>query len=498
MPSERRLHPTTILFGLVGQLREFAVPIVALLVAGSSRSGFGMELAASVLLIPYGLLAVARYHTFRYVFADTELVIRSGIISTNERHIPYARIQNLDARQNLFHRAFGVMAARIDTGSGNDADATLSVITRDAYEEIRERVFAERRDATAGDDARPAGDLLLTLPTRELVIHGLIENRGMIVLAGIVGLVVQSGVDDRLYERLADDARNEQGAIRQFIGRATEIAAGANGIVLGILLVLVALVMIRLLSVAIAIVRLHGFRLERIGEDLRAGFGLLTRVSSTIPLRRVQTVTVSAGLLHRWAGRVSIRVDTAGGEGSQVQQRRRESLAPILPADAVPGLLAAVLPEIDLGSLTWYSAADGATGRELRRRLVVAAVVSAAAVYPLGWYAAGLFAALAGLAWFSAVRYVRSLGWTTVDGAVLHRSGWLTRHMTIARFTRVQAVSMVQSPFDRRFDMARVFVDTAGATGSPHRVHIPYMTGDAARGLYTSLAAAASRTTFRW
>lgn len=497
MPSERRLHPATILFGLVGQLREFALPIVVLLVAGSSSGG--VEAWTALLLVPYSLLAVARYCTFRYRFDETELVVRSGIVSRNERHIPYSRIQNLDASQNVFHRLFGVMSARVDTGSGSEVEATLSVITRAAYEEIRERVFRERREAAVGDaGAEPPAEELLRLPTRELIIHGLIENRGMIVIAGAIGLIFQSGIDDRIFARLERDQEASRSALRNFVGQITELAAGADGVVLGILIVLVALVLIRVLSIAIALVRLHGFRLTRIGEDLRAEYGLLTRVTATIPLRRVQTVTVTAGLLHRWFGRASIRVDTAGGDGPQVQRRGRESLAPILHAGQVPALLRAVLPELSLDDIDWRPAAPGATGRELRQRLALSGALTLALAYFLGWYALTAFAALALLSWFTAVRYVRSLGWATVEGAVLHRSGYVRRHMTLARFSRIQAVSMVASPFDRRRRMAQVQVDTAGATGSPHRLHIPYVERETANALYTQLAAVASRTTFHW
>jgi membrane protein YdbS with pleckstrin-like domain len=46
--------------------------------------------------------------------------------------------------------------------------------------------------------------------------------------------------------------------------------------------------------------------------------------------------------------------------------------------------------------------------------------------------------------------------------------------------------------------MARVRVDTAGASNSAHSVDIPYLPREIARNLYASLAAEAARTTFRW
>jgi putative membrane protein len=57
--------------------------------------------------------------------------------------------------------------------------------------------------------------------------------------------------------------------------------------------VLVFLLFIRLLSTVWAVVRLYGFRLERTGDEVRTEYGLFTRMSATIPLRRIQTTSVA-------------------------------------------------------------------------------------------------------------------------------------------------------------------------------------------------------------
>jgi len=92
--------------------------------------------------------------------------------------------------------------------------------------------------------------------------------------------------------------------------------------------------------------------------------------------------------------------------------------------------------------------------------------------------------------------YVKSLGWAIADDTVLFRSGWLWRELTIARFNKIQAVALTESPFDRRASMATVRVDTAAA--SAHRVTIPYLAQKTADDLYRTLAAHAARTAFRW
>ena len=73
-------------------------------------------------------------------------MIQSGLIFRNERHIPYARIQNLDAVQNVVHRLLRVIEVRVQTGAGAEPEATISVLPAAALDEMRRRVFA--REAT--------------------------------------------------------------------------------------------------------------------------------------------------------------------------------------------------------------------------------------------------------------------------------------------------------------------------------------------------------------
>ncbi len=53
------------------------------------------------------------------------------------------------------------------------------------------------------------------------------------------------------------------------------------------------LVLVRIISMIWALVRLYDFRLTRVGEDLRSEYGLFTKVAATVPIRRVQAITIN-------------------------------------------------------------------------------------------------------------------------------------------------------------------------------------------------------------
>ena len=255
---------------------------------------------------------------------------------------------------------------------------------------------------------------------------------------------------------------------------------------------------IRVLSMGWSLIRLWGFRLHQTGDDLGTEFGLITRVMATIPLRRIQTVTVREGPLHRVFKAASIRVDSAGGDGGEGSATKRESLAPVIRRADLPRVLAEVLPDVDVAGAAWRPVDPRGFWRALKSTLVLVVFLTLPFILMLRWWTLAWAAVLVAWACVHARLYVKHLGWAVGDQAVLFRSGWLWREFTVARFNKIQAVTLSESPFDRRARMASVAVDTAGAADASHRVAIPYLARPTADELYFRLSDEAARTAFRW
>ena len=85
------------------------------------------------------------------------------------------------------------------------------------------------------------------------------------------------------------------------------------------------LVVVRIVSMLWALLRLYDFRLTRVGEDLRSEDGLFTKVTATVPIRRVQAITINAGPLHRWLERATVRVAKLAARGRRTTSQPRTS-----------------------------------------------------------------------------------------------------------------------------------------------------------------------------
>jgi putative membrane protein len=502
MSSELRLHPLTILFEIGASLRQFAIPIVVLLFVGRTRSG-EMNLVPALAVIVLGTLgALARYFAFRYRYGATELVVRSGFLVKNERHIPYDRIQNIDAVQNLAHRAMGVVSVQVQTGAGTAPEATLSVLPLSAVAEMRARVFGNRvasapsAIAPAGTEAGAPGAVaahpgrtLLHLSTDELLLAGFIENRGMVLVLGALGVITQV---DPLLEAIQQRLAEWIPGIDWSALSASSLTDGR--IILGIVAVVLALLFfVRLLSSVWAAVRLHDFRLTRAGDDLRVEYGLLTRVTATIPLRRVQTIAVHETLVHRMLGRAAVRVSTAGGGTGEAGRAEREWIAPIVERERMDALLGELQPGIDLAAIRWRGAHPRAFRRIATWSSFVALVLATVTAPFIELWAVPVALLLIARAIVRARVYVRNLGWGEVSEGVIVRAGWLRRITTFARYSRVQVVSVDESPLDRRAGMADVSVDTAAAG-----LVVPYLSRPDAVELRTLVGKRAEATAFTW
>jgi putative membrane protein len=502
MSSEHRLHPYSILFAFVTQIRLFVIPGILVAVGASSRNGDWSDWQPwmMLLIIPNAVFALVRYLTYVYRFDESELVIRSGLVFRRERHIPYSRIQNIDAVQNLLHRLLGVADVKLETGGGETAEATMSVLPFGALDDMRARVFATRLEPqqTRVVAVPPP---LLALSTRELLLSGFIDNRGGLIIAAGLGLIWEFGAFDTVAVWLFGGAADSDRPIRTIVrGLWSSATVSLERVAIAFVVLLALFLVVRVASMVWAVVRLHGFTLRLVDDDLRREFGLLTHLTLTVPRRRVQVLTVREGPLHRYFDRVAIRVDTAGGghghTGEEQSDSDREYLAPILHKRVLFELVEKVVG-VRLADVQWKAAHPRAFRREVKRWLGAAAALSVVLTGIGGWYGIAALPLLVVWAVVVARQSIKHLRWAETADAILLTTGWISRRTIVVRFGKIQVVTRHESPFDRRAAMASVRVDTAGAT-SGSIVHIPYLDRAAADALRARLAAVAARTELQW
>lgn len=418
----------------------FAVGSGADRLVGSSLVVVGLAAVAVAALIAY---EVAYYERFEYELTADTLDIRSGVISRREREIPYRRVQNVDIRRNVLQRMLGIAAVGLETAGGSRTEGSIRYASIAEAERLQ-REIQRRKRGVDGDDRNdePDEEELFAITARELGLVGTFSFDTRIV--GAAGLLASGSVP----------------ILSQFVPDPMAILLTAGGV-----LVLAGLLVASwLLGIAVAVVNYYGFRLTRDGDELRYERGLFRRYSGSIPLAKVQAITVEDNPLKRAFGYATLTVETAGyapgGDGNQGSQ----AAVPIARRERVYALANEIEP---FGDPDFERPPKRVRRRYAVRYLIVLGALAAVA-YAVDWYVA------VDLPWYGVAALVplvppaAHLKWThrgywLDDDHAVTRNGFWSRSIKVVPYYRVQTIIDSRTAFQRRWDVATVLIDTAGS-----------------------------------
>ena len=505
------LHPTSLAFDLLSHVRSLIFPAV-LGLFGAAKGQMTYLFIGAMFFIPTVAFSVIRYLSLKYQIRDGQLTVTSGIFFRRVRTVPVERIQNIDLVQNVLHRIFGVAEVRVETASGTEPEATLRVLSLKDVEKLRSLIF--RGAAAATNDADIDGETIdqvtggvtsaagqvsgvasLEQPAATEQLHrislgmllkaGLASNRGSVLIGVLIGLYFQFDLD------------------RQFSFKQLEelLPHGLSTFQQGLIAVLGAIVVLaclRIFGIVWYILRFFGYKLTRSGNDLRISCGLFTKVSATVPRNRIQFISIHRNLFMRWMGLATIRIETAGGSSGQGEDATKSVSSrwfiPVLHDSEVAATLEQLRPGICWSeqNFDWQPLAPRAGTRMLRIAIVTTVLIAAAGfaitivsnAQPWGWIAGVV--ALPGLIWH-ATKKRKSKKYARSDDCVVYRSGVLTHKTGITFFEKIQTLEYSQTPFDKRWGMATLTVDTAAAGPADHRIDIAYLSEEFAQQEFDEL-----------
>jgi putative membrane protein len=436
-----------LIFVTFGSSQMLAAWQTALLVAGG--------------LFAAGLYQVVYWRRFEYDLTEDTFDIRSGVLSRRTREIPLRRVQNVDLERNVLQRAFGLTEVRLETAGGSDTEAQLRFVTEAEAERLRSEISRLKRGTSETGDGEPApepeAELLFSITPRELLVLGVVsvDLRLLSILTVVLPILVPS---------LGMGTNGPFGPTTDPL-----LAFALSAPIATILLVFVAALVSGLYSVT----NYWDFELRRAEDELRYDRGLLQRFSGTIPLSKVQALSLTENVIARRLGYASLSVETAGygpGDSSGSQ-----SAVPIAERDRVVSLARKVET---FGPVEFERPPERARLRYAIRYTFVALLVVGAAYavdrftgFSFAWY---LSAVLVALAPVGAHLKWRNLGYAVLDDHFVARGGFWSRETRLVPYYRVQTVIESATVFQRRRDLATLVVDTAGSGG---------LTGSDARAL---------------
>lgn len=427
---------------------------------GSAQVGLQTWQAALLVvgaLLAAGLYQLVYWQRFEYELTGDTFDIRSGVFSRRTREIPLGRIQNVDLQRNVVQRAFGLTEVRLETAGGSDTEAQLRFVTETEAARLRSEISRLKRGTEPTEDGEPAPE-----PESELLFA---VTPGELLVLGIVS------VDLRLLSLVTVALPLLVPSMSQGFGPTSDplVAFALSAPIAAAVIVVAAALVSGLYSVT----NYWGFELHRAEDELRYDRGLFQRFSGTIPLSKVQALSLSENVLARRLGYASLSVETAGygpGDSSGSQ-----SAVPIAERERVVSLARSVE---SFGEVSFERPPKRARERYVIRYTAVALLVVAAAYavnrytqYSFAWYFAFALVALAPV---GAHLKWKNLGYALLEDHFVARGGFWSRETRVVPYYRVQTVIESATVFQRRRDLATLVADTAGSGG---------LTGSDARAL---------------
>lgn len=398
-----------------------------------------LALLALVLLVA-GVAAVNwvawRFSRFRVAGGQVEL--RTGVLFRQHRQVRLERVQAVELSRPILARLFGLASVVVQSAGGSDSQLALSFISLNRAEALREHLLALAGqsevvpapadhalgtppavgDAVASPRAPVVAVPVVEVPNGRLfvatILHGSTIFLGAVLFAGLI----TAGVLSVGPLALAGVPAMLPAAFFIVLGRGKEMLTHGN------------------------------FRLVDVGTGVRVTEGLTDLRTMTIPLNRVQALEVIQPVWWRPLGwwRVRVNVAGVGSSGSGDGEGERETtLLPVGTLDDALRVLTLLAPRVS--AWQWNDAVLGEGPQP-------------------GWQTSSARAKL-----FDPLSWRRN-GWSDTDGAVLLRSGRLTRRAIAVPHARIQSLTLQQGWLQASRRVATLHVIPAPGPISPVIDHL--------------------------
>lgn len=295
----RRQSEYAIILILIKFIRNFVRQAWPLLLIFVFSKGDFLTVWFSVLFIGIAAISlfgsVLAYFKFYYYIRNNELHIEKGILRKTHTNVPFERIQSIDFQQNIVHQFFGVVSLKIDTAGSKQSEISFDALTTDQAEVLRNYILKEKRKVDKTEDlivddteTEDAEELLLSLSVTDLLKVGISQNH--LRTAGII-LVFFVGILENLEQALPFDVFDR-------VNEEAEMWVRSS-----LVFVLIMIPLFLIVSFIITLIRTslkyYNLKFFKTGKGFKLISGLLNRKESTAQIAKIQLISWSTNPIQR-------------------------------------------------------------------------------------------------------------------------------------------------------------------------------------------------------
>jgi len=435
---------------------------------------------AAITLIAFGTFL--SFYFFQYRLTDGHIEIRSGVFAKKYVNLPFTRIQNVKLEQPIYYRPFDYTCLQLDTAGSAKQEAKIVALKVNFAEQLKKEILASHKaieiDELAGEIDSKTNDnteqnseelntenevVLNRRSLKDLIIHGLTNNRIWIFIGGLAPFFEQIG-------RGIVDFFNALGIdIEKLLTIADKPwwQIGLYALTLTFLVMLV----ISLISVAGSIISFYNYTLSKSSDRYIRRSGLLTKHEVTMRLSRLQMVVRQQDWLDLLLKRINLKFEQSNAnlQNYQAGAHNNKIIVPSIKPAQCQTLIDDVYPSNKMMSITYQGISKHFLVRNIAY-ILLPIVLALTTLVILMDKAVALYVIIPAFSLLTVMVFFRWLRWglATDENYLYIRKGMFGVDYHCFPRYKVQQTAFKQSWFLRKRQLASVqFVLAAGGQNIP-------------------------------
>ncbi len=418
--------------------------------------------AASLFGLLYLLFCYLSYHRYKFHVKNGEIVIQEGVIYRSTLNLPFDRVQTINFKQNILHQLFGVVAVEIDSAGSKGSEISIDALTKEKANKFREFIIEQKSEApNTAISEFPSTDedlqlkppteknkILLALNPIDLFKIGISQNhiRSMAIFFAFLWNIMA-----QLKDQFDID---EEESMREVTGVVGNDWLGGLG-----LAVIAVLIFSLFASLVITFLRNFDLRMFDTGNGLKKRYGLFEKHEQSTTIGKIQSISWGDNLIKKLFGLFAFRMfPSTSGTG------QKKSAIKVIGCyqQHVDVFIKKIFGNLSLVDFTHHRM----DSVYIIRTTLFFGILPAIALAAFGYLQYGLLSLFA-LIWvpivaFAAYVYHRKWQLFLSDEFIKIDYGLFSHQHRMLAIYKIQAIEMVQSPFQRRKGLATINLYTAG------------------------------------
>jgi putative membrane protein len=466
MKNWKRLSPVAIAYFVITTLKQTAqhswqaLAPLAVVIASKGFNIWWFTLAGAAIIIAVIIVAVLKYLYFRFSMTETSFLIRSGVINKKQLNLAFDRIQNIEIKQPVYFRPFGLSVLTLESAGSSSEEVNLAGIPIGLANTVKSDVIFKQtqlmpvsvNDNTENNLSETNETPIIEQDLKSLIKHG-ISNNNIWIFAGLAAPILNQ-FDESLNWLITPEIRNTYEKV-EALGPAALIG---STIILGLII----LGTLMLISVAASILIYYNYKLFRSGGRIFRQNGLLEKQQANMEESKIQRIVIRQSAIGRMVGSFNIIFKQIGFARNAYQSGKNFTV-PALDTSGYKYISSLLYPGID-----WKRIKTKPINSMYIRRLVLITLLPLLAIaifvaVQTNLYAFLILSFLLPLTPIFIQRHKR-YRYALYNEYIVMQSGFIGKSISVFPMYKVQNIHIIQSPGQRRKNLATIKVNIAGQT----------------------------------